>query len=186
MSRGRSAFQIAAGLDEDGNYLDGTGEQEAHFLASASWHERKRYRTLKREHREWLADRRKTPKDERGPMMRVGERQCPYCGAFFEPPTLRQRFCPNTDHRQRHHRRTKAAGEHRNPRVTSRASDAKAARSVTPGAQDYPICEWCRKPISNAKRSTKRYHDGSPDGCLSAEDGREIPVEINEKEYHDE
>lgn len=92
MSDSRSLFQAAADLDEHGEYLDGS-EQEARFLQGASWHERKRYETLKREWEQWRYRRSKLPRSKRGAMMRVGERECKRCGALFEPATMRQRYC---------------------------------------------------------------------------------------------
>lgn len=103
MSRGRSAFQIAGGLDEDGNYLDGTGAQEAEFLSTCSWHARQRYEQLKAEWERWRYRRSRLPKDRRRPdIMRVGERECKHCGGFFEPRTLRQRYCRPTHRKLAH------------------------------------------------------------------------------------
>jgi hypothetical protein len=51
---------------------------------------------LKREWEQWRHRRSKLPPgQQRGPMMELGQRECryEYCGRFFEPSTLRQRFC---------------------------------------------------------------------------------------------
>jgi hypothetical protein len=49
--RERSIFQMAAGLDQNGDYID--GDEEAKLLVGMSWHERKRYEQLKREWEQW-------------------------------------------------------------------------------------------------------------------------------------
>jgi hypothetical protein len=156
--RGRSAFQIAAGLSEDGDYLDGTGEQEAEFLAKASWHDRHRYEVLKREWERWRYRRSKLTPGERGSMLRVGERECRECGVPFEPSTLRQHHCSPTC-RKAAHKRRRGGGvlDHSGSRVTSPAPPEDAAFSVTPAGKSPPICGHCQNPITKARRSTRAY-----------------------------
>ena len=136
-SRGRSMFQIAAGLDADGNYVDGTGEQEAQWLAGLSWHERKRYEFLKNDWEQWRYRRSKLPRAKRGAMMKIGERDCKRCGGFFEPTTLRQRFCSPRCRK----------GYHAGIRVTSEAVPEFAS-------QERP-CPVCGDEVEG--RKSRRY-----------------------------
>lgn len=41
----------------------------------------------------WRYRRSRLPPDERGVVLRPGERECAYCGSAFVPNTLRQRHC---------------------------------------------------------------------------------------------
>ncbi|MEK6326295.1 MAG: hypothetical protein AABM66_02065 [Actinomycetota bacterium] len=71
-------------------------DQEANRLAKLGWHQRRREETLRREWEQWKYRRSKLPPEQRGPMMKLGQRECRYCGAFFVPRTLRQRHCDDT------------------------------------------------------------------------------------------
>lgn len=71
-------------------------------------YQRQRYRELGREWERWRYRRSKLPKHERGPMMKVGQRECPYCGDYFEPATMRQRYCTPT-HRKMAHKRERGS-----------------------------------------------------------------------------
>jgi hypothetical protein len=71
--------------------------------------ERRRYaeqraERLTKEWERWRYQRSKLPPDQRGPMLRPGQRACRYCRAAFTPATLRQRYCSPT-HRKLHHKR---------------------------------------------------------------------------------
>jgi len=74
--------------------------------AVPSWHEGRREDQLRREWERWRYRRSKLPLGKRGPMMAVGQRQCKHCEGFFEPSTLRQRYCADTCRKQAHKRRT--------------------------------------------------------------------------------
>lgn len=73
--------------------------------------QRRRDEQLRREWERWRYQRAKLPPAQRGPMLKIGERECRYCGAVFVVDHLRRRFCPGTNRRQLHHKaRTKPAG----------------------------------------------------------------------------
>jgi hypothetical protein len=70
--------------------------------AAPSWHQRKREEQLQREWERWRYQRSKLPREKRGRMMSPGQRECRYCGRFFEPSTLRQRYCTDSHRKMAH------------------------------------------------------------------------------------
>jgi hypothetical protein len=76
--------------------------QERSREAAPSWHQRKREEQLQREWERWRYQRSKLPREKRGRMMSPGQRECRYCGRFFEPSTLRQRYCADSHRKMAH------------------------------------------------------------------------------------
>ena len=71
---------------------------------------RRREAQLRREWERWRYQRAKLPAGQRGPMLKIGERVCRYCGGVFVVDDLRRRFCPDRNCRQLHHKaRVKAS-----------------------------------------------------------------------------
>jgi hypothetical protein len=73
-----------------------------------SWHRRRRDEQLRREWERWRYQRSKLPPGRRGRMMEPGQRQCRWCETFFEPTTLRQRYCTPTCRKLAHKAKVRA------------------------------------------------------------------------------
>jgi hypothetical protein len=71
-------------------------DEQARRRNGLDWHGRKRDEVLRREWEQWRYRRSKLPSEQRPPMMKMGQRECRYCGGYFEPTTLRQRHCTPT------------------------------------------------------------------------------------------
>ena len=69
---------------------------------------RRREARLRSEWERWRYQRAKLPAGERGPMLKIGERVCRYCGGVFVVDDLRRRFCPDRNCRQLHHKAARA------------------------------------------------------------------------------
>src|SRR5918911_496695 len=77
-------------------------------VTGGDWHRAKRDEQLRREWERWRYQRSLLPPEKRGKMMQVGERECRWCGDYFEPHTLRQRYCTDTCRKLAHKRRARA------------------------------------------------------------------------------
>ena len=86
---------------------DFEADQEARRRNELTPYQRRREDYLRREWEQWRYARSKLPADERGPMLRVGQRACRWCGDPFEPANLRQRFCDDAC-RLKHHRASRS------------------------------------------------------------------------------
>lgn len=86
------------------------------------WHRQKVQEQLEREWERWRYQRSKLPPEKRGPMMEPGQRQCKYCGGFFEPTTLAQR-----NHRENNGRCRKLAYKEREKQKRRRRPGNKKA-----------------------------------------------------------
>jgi hypothetical protein len=71
----------------------------------AEWHRQRRDDQLRREWEQWRYQRSKLPPERRGRMMELGQRSCKRCDLFFEPATLRQRYCCDTCRKLAHKER---------------------------------------------------------------------------------
>lgn len=104
----RRIVAIERKLDPALDHELSSAEAERGLSDAQRQRQRERAERERREWERWRYQRSKLPPEQRGPVLKIGERACRYCGDSFKPANARQRHCTDA-HRLAGWRENRAA-----------------------------------------------------------------------------